>query len=86
MVTPEMEVKFAGKGVALVTAEAGRAVFKQEMMRRDGEQLEIICGEGPWEAREARIGAIRRKSPAGGLEPLGHAADHAASVQAVPSF
>ncbi len=74
MVTPEMEVKFAGKRVALVTPEAGRGVFRQEIARHGGDEIEIICGEGPWEEREARIGAIRRKSRAvdtGLLTPAG---------------
>jgi hypothetical protein len=64
MVTPEMEVKFAGKGVSLVTPEAGRGVFKQELTRHSGDEIEIICGAGPWEEREARIGAIRKKTRA----------------------
>lgn len=64
MVTPEMEAKFAAKGVSLVTAEAGREVFRKELMRGAGPDIEVICGEGPWEEREAKIGGIEPHSQA----------------------
>ena len=56
-----------------MTAEAGRRVFKQELTRNGGEQIEIICGEGPWEEREAAIGAIK-KNPRHIFEPASGAA------------
>ncbi len=58
MVTPETEAKFAEKGVALVTAESGRRLFKDEITRADHSQIEIICGVGPWEKQEATVGVV----------------------------
>jgi len=58
MVTPETESKFAEKGISLVGAEAGRRVFKNELTGAAGGDVEVICGEGPWERREAAVGDI----------------------------
>lgn len=60
MVTAETEAKFSEKGVALVTAEAGRDVFKYDVLSRDGSAVEVICGQGPWEKHEADLGRIRQ--------------------------
>jgi acyl transferase domain-containing protein/NAD(P)H-dependent flavin oxidoreductase YrpB (nitropropane dioxygenase family) len=60
MVTAETEAKFAEKGVMLVSAETGRRLFRDELKRRDNSPVEIICGEGPWEQREAANGEIRK--------------------------
>jgi acyl transferase domain-containing protein/NAD(P)H-dependent flavin oxidoreductase YrpB (nitropropane dioxygenase family) len=62
MVTPETERKFAEKGVLLVTAETGRALFMDELRHGDAH-VEVICGEGPWERREAANGEIARAEP-----------------------
>ena len=51
MVTPEIEARLAAQGIALVCAEAGRELFAAET--HPGGPVEIVCGEGPWEAREA---------------------------------
>lgn len=58
MVTAETEAKFAEKGVALVTAEAGRKVFREEILQQPSENVEVICGVGPWEKHEATIGRV----------------------------
>ena len=60
MVTAETEAKFAEKGVYLVSAELGRRLFRQELTRRAGSGVEVVCGEAPWESREAELGALRR--------------------------
>jgi acyl transferase domain-containing protein/NAD(P)H-dependent flavin oxidoreductase YrpB (nitropropane dioxygenase family) len=60
MVTAETEAKFAEKGVYLVSAELGRRLFRQEITRRAGTGVEVVCGEAPWESREAELGAIHR--------------------------
>jgi len=73
MVTAQTEAKFAEKGVFLVSAETGRRLFKDEISRGDQANVEIICGEGPWEQREAANGVIRRAAaPAAGpmIAPL----------------
>ncbi len=64
MVTAETEAKFAEKGVMLVSAEEGRQLFKNELLRRDRSHIEIVCGEGPWEQREATIGEMKISSAA----------------------
>lgn len=71
MVTAETEAKFAEKGVYLVTAEMGRRLLKDELMRSGVDNIEIICGAGPWEAREADLGRIRRQNPPAPREVLG---------------
>ncbi|MFZ2987092.1 SDR family NAD(P)-dependent oxidoreductase, partial [Ideonella sp.] len=63
MVTAETEAKFAEKGVYLVTAPMGRQLLKDELMRTAHEHIEIICGAGPWEEREADLGRIEIQSP-----------------------
>jgi acyl transferase domain-containing protein len=60
MVTPETEAKFAEKGVRLVSASLGRRLFRQELTRVAGTPVEVVCGEAPWETREAEHGEIRR--------------------------
>jgi len=62
MVTAETEAKFAKNGVRLVTAEIGHQLFKEELMRINTTEVEIICGEGPWEKRESTIGEIKKYS------------------------
>jgi acyl transferase domain-containing protein/NAD(P)H-dependent flavin oxidoreductase YrpB (nitropropane dioxygenase family)/NADP-dependent 3-hydroxy acid dehydrogenase YdfG len=66
MVTAETEAKFAEKGVMLVTAEMGRRLFRDELTHGNNSTVEIICGEGPWEQREAANGEIRKNSQAPG--------------------
>jgi NAD(P)-dependent dehydrogenase (short-subunit alcohol dehydrogenase family) len=82
MVTADTEAKFAEKGVRLVSAEAGRRLFKDELLRRRNAPIEIVCGEGPWEQREANIGEIvKNPSPQGDVvEPL----LRGASITAMP--
>ncbi len=58
MVTAETEAKFAGKGVTLVSAEAGRRLFADAVGRAAGGPVEIVCGQGPWEAHEASLGQV----------------------------
>jgi NAD(P)-dependent dehydrogenase (short-subunit alcohol dehydrogenase family) len=59
MVTADTEAKFAAKGVTLVSAEVGRRLFRDELLRRAGGPVEVVCGAGPWEQHEAGIGAVR---------------------------
>jgi len=63
MVTAETEAKFAAKGVTLVSAAAGRRLFVDAVTRNAGGAVEIVCGQGPWEAHEAAVGAIERAAP-----------------------
>lgn len=78
MVTAESEAKFAEKGVALVSPAVGRRLFLAELQRDDFGSVEVVCGEGPWEQREAALGEItRHAAPAGvvGRGPLLGAAE-----------
>ncbi len=61
MVTALTEAKFAEKGVRLVSADDGRHLFREELLRDDG-QVEVICGEGPWEQQEATIGRMENRA------------------------
>lgn len=63
MVTPETERKFAARGVHLVTPELGARLFVDEILHGPLEQVEVIAGEGPWEAHEAAAGALRPAMP-----------------------
>jgi NAD(P)-dependent dehydrogenase (short-subunit alcohol dehydrogenase family) len=58
MVTPEAEAKFARRGVGLVRAESGRRLLAAELRTNGVGPVEVICGEGPWEEREAAKGQI----------------------------
>ncbi|MBZ8141667.1 polyketide synthase [Rubrivivax gelatinosus] len=60
MVTAETEAKFAEKGVGLVSAALGRRLFRQEIVRRTGTPVEVICGQAPWESREHELGVVRQ--------------------------
>ncbi|GAX59675.1 polyketide-type polyunsaturated fatty acid synthase PfaA [Candidatus Scalindua japonica] len=62
MVTKETESKFAAKGISLVSAEAGRQLFKNELAQNVKVDVEIICGEGHWEEHEATISQGESKS------------------------
>ena len=70
MVTAETEAKFAEKGVRLVSAALGRRLFREALTRRAGTPVEVICGEAPWETREAERGVVRRIAQAPELGPL----------------
>jgi len=70
MVTAETEAKFAEKGVTLVSAALGRRLFRQELVRAAGTPVEVVCGEAPWESREAELGRIRPAPEAPELGPL----------------
>lgn len=63
MVTAETEAKFAAKGVILVDAATGRRLFREAVSRPPGGAVEIVCGQGPWEAREAAAGASELAPP-----------------------
>jgi acyl transferase domain-containing protein/NAD(P)H-dependent flavin oxidoreductase YrpB (nitropropane dioxygenase family) len=67
MVTAETEKKFEKRGVYLVSAKLGRRLFREELGRADGVPVEVICGQGPWEAQEAELGVIHLRAAA----PLG---------------
>ena len=71
MVTAETEAKFAAKGVTLVSAAAGRQLFVDAVTRAPGGAVEIVCGQGPWEAHEAAVGAIERAAPMALADLLG---------------
>jgi NAD(P)-dependent dehydrogenase (short-subunit alcohol dehydrogenase family) len=58
MVTAETEAKFARSGVKLVAAEMGRRLFAAELLSNGNSPVEVICGEGPWEEREAANGRM----------------------------
>ena len=68
MVTAETEAKFAEKGVRLVSAALGRRLFRQEIARSAGTPVEVVCGEAPWESREAQLGVIA-EAPAAAAVP-----------------
>jgi acyl transferase domain-containing protein/NAD(P)H-dependent flavin oxidoreductase YrpB (nitropropane dioxygenase family)/NAD(P)-dependent dehydrogenase (short-subunit alcohol dehydrogenase family) len=73
MVTAETEAKFAEKGVYLVSADVGARLFSDELLNAGNAQIEIICGEGPWEQREADNGKLEYKAMPvqdGAREPL----------------
>jgi len=73
MVTAETEKKFEKRGVYLVTAKMGRRLFREELGRAAGVPVEVICGQGPWEAQEAELGVIHLRAeapPAPELGPL----------------
>ncbi|MBI3156615.1 MAG: SDR family NAD(P)-dependent oxidoreductase [Burkholderiales bacterium] len=67
MVTPEVEAKFAAKGVRLVSAALGRQLFRAEIGRAGAAPVEVVCGEADWERHEAARAVVRR-APA--LAPL----------------
>jgi acyl transferase domain-containing protein/NAD(P)H-dependent flavin oxidoreductase YrpB (nitropropane dioxygenase family)/NAD(P)-dependent dehydrogenase (short-subunit alcohol dehydrogenase family) len=63
MVNEFMEAKFNERGITLVTAEAGRGLFKNELLLDDDRHIEIICGHGQWERYDSetpRRGKIPR--------------------------
>ena len=66
MVTPEAERKFAAMGVSLVPLVAGRQLFMNEILRAPLDQVEVIAGHGPWEAREQDRAQFRIEDLPGG--------------------
>ena len=62
MVTEETEAKFARRSIFLVSPETGSRHFKDELTHEGCHNIEIICGEGPWEQIEADIGRIENIS------------------------
>jgi acyl transferase domain-containing protein/NAD(P)H-dependent flavin oxidoreductase YrpB (nitropropane dioxygenase family) len=71
MVTAETEKKFEKRGVYLVTANMGRRLFREELGRADDVPVEVICGQGPWEAQEAELGIIHLRAEAPAAPELG---------------
>jgi acyl transferase domain-containing protein/NAD(P)-dependent dehydrogenase (short-subunit alcohol dehydrogenase family) len=71
MVTPETEAKFAARGVTLVSAAVGRQLFRDELVRGDNAQVEVICGEGPWEQQEVADGAVQTADVVSAADALG---------------
>jgi Polyketide synthase dehydratase len=59
MVSADTRRKFEGKGIGLVESEAGALVCRDEIMSGPIADVEIVVGEGPWEAYETRQGAVR---------------------------
>jgi len=77
MVSPEAQRKFEKMGVTLVPPAPGRRFFMSEIVRAPYGQVEVIAGEGPWEAREAECGTFRSTNsdlaetmPEAGTQPL----------------
>jgi len=66
MVDAVAEAKFADKGVELVSPAVGRRLFADELAHLDDRQVEVVCGQGPWEVSEEAIGAVERASWGGG--------------------
>ncbi|MBV1861709.1 MAG: polyketide synthase dehydratase domain-containing protein, partial [Nannocystaceae bacterium] len=66
MVDAVAEAKFADKGVLLVSPAVGRRLFADELAHMDGREVEVVCGQGPWEASEEGLGAIERSQPGEG--------------------
>jgi acyl transferase domain-containing protein/NAD(P)H-dependent flavin oxidoreductase YrpB (nitropropane dioxygenase family)/NAD(P)-dependent dehydrogenase (short-subunit alcohol dehydrogenase family) len=62
MVTEETEAKFARRSIFLVSPETGSRLFKDELTHEGSHNIEVVCGEGPWEQIEAEIGRIERNS------------------------
>ncbi|NOY53057.1 MAG: SDR family NAD(P)-dependent oxidoreductase, partial [Deltaproteobacteria bacterium] len=58
MVISATEEKFAARGIRLVSAESGRRCFKEELLAA-GQDVEVVCGEGRWEAHEAAHRELR---------------------------
>ncbi|GMQ83280.1 MAG: hypothetical protein BMS9Abin06_0013 [Gammaproteobacteria bacterium] len=58
MVTPEARRKFENMGVVLVSPGAGRQFFMDEITRSPLSMVEVIAGQGPWEAREEERGTF----------------------------
>ncbi|HYL97379.1 MAG TPA: SDR family NAD(P)-dependent oxidoreductase, partial [Blastocatellia bacterium] len=57
MVTEEARRQFAARGVQMIAPVAGQRAFDQEIrLGRKGE-VEVVLGDGPWEADRARWGA-----------------------------
>lgn len=71
MVTAETEAKFAKNGVRLVSVDIGHQLFKDELLRINNSDVEIICGEGPWEKRESSIGEIKQNCLASDTSSIG---------------
>jgi acyl transferase domain-containing protein len=65
MVTAQTEAKFAAKGVTLVSAQEGRRVFIEELARSaSAAPVEVVCGQGAWEAHEAARGVTQTEPAA----------------------
>ena len=75
MVTAETEAKFAREGVKLVSAELGRKLFLEELTRKAGTPVEVVCGEAAWDTREAELGAIPLQEGVASSETPMHAKD-----------
>jgi len=71
MVGPETEAKFAAMGITLVSADAGRKLFREEMVSGSPD-IEIVCGEAPWEEHEAALVKVleNRDTPAAAMGVL----------------
>lgn len=69
MVDAVAEAKFAEKRVELVSAAVGQRLFADELGHLDSSAVEVVCGQGPWEASEQRIGAIGRRDAAAAVVP-----------------
>ncbi|MFY9514304.1 MAG: SDR family NAD(P)-dependent oxidoreductase, partial [Rubrivivax sp.] len=80
MVTADTEAKFAEKGVYLVSASLGRRLFRDEIVRRAGTPVEVVCGEAPWEQREAEQGRIERQAAQPQGPELGPLLGHAVPI------
>jgi hypothetical protein len=46
-------------------------LFRQELARAAGTPVEVVCGEAPWDSREAALGVIRSAPPAPEAPELG---------------
>jgi acyl transferase domain-containing protein/NAD(P)H-dependent flavin oxidoreductase YrpB (nitropropane dioxygenase family)/NAD(P)-dependent dehydrogenase (short-subunit alcohol dehydrogenase family) len=54
MVSEEVRRQFAERGVQLITPEAGKCAFDQEMRFGRKGEVEVVFGNGPWETDRTR--------------------------------
>jgi acyl transferase domain-containing protein/NAD(P)H-dependent flavin oxidoreductase YrpB (nitropropane dioxygenase family)/NAD(P)-dependent dehydrogenase (short-subunit alcohol dehydrogenase family) len=80
MVSAFTEAKFKEKGIILVSAETGRRLFADELAHGKGTAVEIICGHGPWEEREAQTGHIEQQMALVKPETWGPLLQHADAI------
>lgn len=60
MVSAETQRKFESRGVELISLEAGGTFCLTEVRNGPLSQVELVAGEGPWDAHEDAVGAWRK--------------------------
>jgi hypothetical protein len=59
MASEEVKRQFRERGIIPIPLDSGCQFFREELHYGHKGETEVIAGEGPWEASDAKMGEMR---------------------------